>query len=59
VLHSSEYGGGHGAGSNDPWVFGLRPIRRLGSSFHPTPAGMRAVADLLLGRLSAPPAAGD
>jgi hypothetical protein len=55
VLHSFEYGTGHGAGSDDPWVFGLRPIRLLGSSFHPTPAGMRAVADLLIERLGAPP----
>ncbi len=55
VLQAAEYDSGHGAGSNDPWVFGLRSIRRLGSSFHPTPGGMRAVADLLLGRLSAPP----
>ena len=54
VLHSSEYDGGHGAGSNDPWVFGLRPIRRLGSSFHPTPAGMRAVAFDLSDRADSP-----
>jgi lysophospholipase L1-like esterase len=58
VLHSAEYDITHGAGSDDPWVFGLRPFRELGSSFHPTPAGMRAVADLLIGLLSAPPAAG-
>src|SRR6478735_8225713 len=35
-------------------IDGLRPIRQLGSSFHPTPAGMRAVADLLIGRLTDP-----
>ena len=50
VLSADAYAHGHGVGSSDPWVRGLS-LRQLGGSFHPTAAGMRAVADTLLGRL--------
>ena len=50
LIPASAYGQGHGAGSPDPWVSLLR-LRSLASSFHPTPAGMQAVADAVLDRL--------
>ena len=38
----------HAVGSNSPWVLGLQEDpRRLGASFHPNAAGMRAIADAL------------
>jgi lysophospholipase L1-like esterase len=39
---------GHAVGSDTPWVLGLQEDpRRLGASFHPNAAGMRAIADAL------------
>lgn len=51
LIPASAYSQDHGIGSVDPWVFGLRPIRDLGSSFHPTAAGMAAVAAVVVDRL--------
>jgi lysophospholipase L1-like esterase len=51
LVPASTYDPGHAAGSEVPWVNGLR-LRALPSSFHPTLAGMQAVADAVLGRLS-------
>jgi lysophospholipase L1-like esterase len=43
---------GHAVGSERPWVSGLEEDpRRLGGSFHPNEAGMRAIADALASRL--------
>jgi lysophospholipase L1-like esterase len=53
VVSADSYAPGHTVGSSDPWVSGLS-LRHLPSSFHPTAAGMRAVADTLLARLSRP-----
>ena len=51
LVPASGYPNRHGAGSEVPWVTGLR-LRALASSFHPTLAGMHAVADAVLDRLS-------
>ncbi len=51
LVPASVYGQGHGAGSAVPWVNDLR-IRSLASSFHPTLAGMQAVADAILDHLA-------
>lgn len=51
-IPAAGYHQGHGAGSEVAWVNGLR-LRSLASSFHPTLAGMQAVADAVLERLSA------
>jgi lysophospholipase L1-like esterase len=38
----------HAVGGDSPWVLGLQDDpRRLGASFHPNEAGMRAIADAL------------
>jgi lysophospholipase L1-like esterase len=47
LVPAAAYDPGHGAGSAVPWVNGLR-LRDLGTSFHPTLAGMQAVADAVL-----------
>jgi lysophospholipase L1-like esterase len=52
LVPASAYDQGHGAGSPVPWVGGLR-VRALASSYHPTLAGMQAVADLVLEQLAA------
>ncbi len=52
IVPASSYGSGHGAGSPDPWVNGFS-ARRLSSSFHPTAAGMRIVADRVIDLLLA------
>jgi len=50
----SERSRGHGLGSAEPWVFDFIPEpRRTLGSFHPTAAGMRAVADILVRHLRA------
>lgn len=51
LVPASVYGHDHGAGSPEPWVNVLR-VKALGSSFHPTAAGMQAVADAILGHLA-------
>ncbi len=53
LLAVSELSRGHGVGSAEPWVcdFIAEP-RRTAGSFHPNPAGMRAVADALVRRLT-------
>ena len=51
LVPASVYGQSHGAGSPDPWVNVLR-LKALASSFHPTPAGMQAVADAILEHLA-------
>lgn len=44
----SELSRGHGLGSAQPWIGDFVPdARRTAGSFHPTAAGMAAVADLL------------
>lgn len=53
-LPACRYDQGHGTGTADPWVFGWQPVRKLASSFHPTPAGMQAVADALVRELAVP-----
>lgn len=50
LVPASVYGQGHGAGSPDPLVNVLR-LQALGTSFHPTPAGMQAVADAIFAQL--------
>ena len=52
VVNAADYDQRHTLGTSEPWVFGLRPIRSVASSFHPTPAGMRAVAALLVAHLT-------
>ncbi len=49
LLQVSALSRGHGVGSAEPWVadFVAEP-RRTAGSFHPNPAGMRAVADALV-----------
>jgi lysophospholipase L1-like esterase len=42
----------HHAWSADPWTHRLRFGRRDGVAYHPTPAGMRAVADMVASVLS-------
>lgn len=44
VVLADAPGQGHTVGTPDPWVNGLS-VRHLLGSFHPTAAGMRAVAD--------------
>ena len=51
LVPASVYGQEHGAGSAVPWVNVLR-VRALASSFHPTLAGMQAVADAVLEHLA-------
>jgi lysophospholipase L1-like esterase len=49
----SEHSRGHGLGSAEPWVNDFIPDpRRTAGSFHPTAAGMAAVADLLVAALA-------
>jgi lysophospholipase L1-like esterase len=52
LVLASAAGAGHGVGSAQPWVSGFR-FRQLRRSapYHPTLAGMTAVADLLLALL--------
>jgi hypothetical protein len=48
LLAVSELSRGHGLGSAQPWIGDFVPdARRTAGSFHPTAAGMAAVADLL------------
>jgi lysophospholipase L1-like esterase len=49
LVVASAAGVSHGVGSAEPWMNGFR-LRRLRRSapYHPTPAGMSAVADLVL-----------
>ena len=45
----------HGVGAKAPWVTGAEsgdPLAGEPIPFHPNPAGMAAVADLVLGRLA-------
>lgn len=49
LIPAAAYGSGHATGTADPWVFGLR--RPIGSSFHPTEQGMRAVAERIVAHL--------
>ncbi len=42
---------GHGVGTDKPWVRGFSPTAP-GASFHPTGAGMRAVAAAVMDHLS-------
>lgn len=52
-VRASALSTGHGIGSRDPWVFGFRtPERASPASFHPNAAGMRAVADEILRRVT-------
>lgn len=49
----SGHSRGHGLGSATPWINDFRPDpRRTAGSFHPTAAGMTAVADTLVAALS-------
>lgn len=53
LVRASEHSRGHGLGSRQPWVADFVPdARRTAGSFHPTAAGMAAVADLLVGALA-------
>ena len=53
LVPASEHSRGHGLGSRQPWVADFVPdARRTAGSFHPTAAGMAAVADLLVGALA-------
>lgn len=56
LVPASVFGPSHGAGSPVPWVNVLR-LRSMASSFHPTLAGMQAVADAILNQLASPDAA--
>lgn len=51
LVPASVYRSSHEAGSPDPWVNVLR-LKALASSFHPTPAGMQAMADAILEHLT-------
>ncbi|WP_433781710.1 SGNH/GDSL hydrolase family protein [Actinomycetospora sp. CA-101289] len=54
LVAASEASTDHGAGSPDPWIGGVAlGVAPLGGPvpFHPTAAGMRAVADLVAARL--------
>lgn len=52
LVAASEHSRGHGLGSPGPWVADFVPdARRTGGSFHPTAAGMAAVAGLVVGAL--------
>lgn len=53
LVPASDFSQSHGVGSADPWVNALQPWR-TGSSFHPNAAGMAAVADVVLERVSHP-----
>ena len=55
LVPESAFGRDHGIGSSQPWVNGLQPVRRLGSSFHPNAAGMAAVADAVIQKVHHPP----
>lgn len=57
LVPASAFGQDHGIGSPDPWVNGLQPLARFGSSFHPNASGMAAVADAVLQRLGRSPRA--
>ncbi len=50
VFGASE---GHDVCSADPWVNGQVTDRRAAAAYHPLPAGMRAVADLVVDALAA------
>lgn len=53
LVAASEHSRGHGLGSGRPWVADFVPdARRTAGSFHPTAAGMAAVAELLVRALS-------
>ncbi len=55
LVRASAASAGHGAGSADPWVTGLRfgiPFTGGPIPYHPTLAGMSAVARLVMGHLS-------
>jgi lysophospholipase L1-like esterase len=54
LIPSTAYGRGHAIGSADPWVTGIVSRHSDASSFHPTRAGMRAVADLVIAHYSGP-----
>ncbi|ADG80846.1 SGNH hydrolase-type esterase domain-containing protein OS=Tsukamurella paurometabola (strain ATCC 8368 / DSM / CCUG 35730 / CIP 100753 / JCM 10117 / KCTC 9821 / NBRC 16120 / NCIMB 702349 / NCTC 13040) OX=521096 GN=Tpau_4280 PE=4 SV=1 [Tsukamurella paurometabola] len=54
LVSASELGRGHELGSSDPWVQPLYPVYRLTGSFHPTAAGMQAVADAVADHVSSP-----
>lgn len=50
----SKLSSSHSFDAAEPWVNGLQlqfPFRRLGSSFHPNPAGMQAVSQAVLRHL--------
>jgi lysophospholipase L1-like esterase len=51
LVPASAYDQSHGAGSPVPWINGLR-VSALASSFHPTLAGMQAVAEAILDQLA-------
>lgn len=51
LVPASDLPQDHGVGAPVPWVFGLQPLRRLGSSFHPTADGMAGVAEAVVRRL--------
>jgi hypothetical protein len=51
-FRASALSTGHAVGSHSPWVLRLEEDpRRLGASFHPNEAGMRAIADALADQL--------
>ncbi|WP_375424227.1 SGNH/GDSL hydrolase family protein [uncultured Friedmanniella sp.] len=52
VVTARRYSQPRGTATTSPWVFGLRPLRQLGSSFHPTAAGMEEVARVLVDHLA-------
>ncbi len=53
LVAASSFHSGHGVGSSDPWIDPLRTksLRAFGSSYHPTEAGMRTVADAVIASL--------
>jgi lysophospholipase L1-like esterase len=53
LVAASEHSRDHGLGSAEPWVNDFVPDpRRTAGSFHPTVAGMAAVADLVVATLA-------
>lgn len=55
LVRASAASAGHGASSADPWVTGLKfgiPFAGVPIPYHPTLAGMSAVARLVIGHLS-------
>jgi lysophospholipase L1-like esterase len=53
LLQVSKLNVDHGLGSAEPWIFDFQPsFEKTGSSFHPSDAGMSAIADALAQRLA-------